>query len=255
MACTSLHNSLRQLVRDAGRSREIPSFLVPAFSQRWHARHNATLVEAAPQSRIGRSPITIPPEVSLRFYDLPKTNSRSRNPDTASTVLEVTGPLGKMTVPLPPYLRTELDEDANKINLNVNDASERHQRSMWGTMRALIQNTISGVSEGHLCIIRMVGVGYRATIEETAITKTPAYPGQKFVNLKLGYAHPIEMPIPQGVKASVPQPTRILLEGCDKQVIKQFAAEIRVWRKPEPYKGKGIFVDGETIRLKAKKIK
>ncbi|KAK4940974.1 54S ribosomal protein L6 mitochondrial [Elasticomyces elasticus] len=160
-----------------------------------------------------------------------------------------------MTVPLPPYLRTELDEDANKINLNVNDASERHQRSMWGTMRALIQNTISGVSEGHLCIIRMVGVGYRATIEETAITKTPAYPGQKFVNLKLGYAHPIEMPIPQGVKASVPQPTRILLEGCDKQVIKQFAAEIRVWRKPEPYKGKGIFVDGETIRLKAKKIK
>lgn len=94
MACTNLYNPLRQLVRDAGRSREIPSFLVPAISQRWHTRHNATLAAPAPQSRIGRSPITIPPEVSLRFYDLPKSNSRSRNPDTAITALEVTGPLG-----------------------------------------------------------------------------------------------------------------------------------------------------------------
>lgn len=179
-----------------------------------------------------------------------------------------------MTVPLPPYLKTEHDEVSKKMNVNVADAAEAHQRAMWGgflllyyvkgleadtmqtgTMRALIQNTISGVSEGHLCILRLVGVGYRATIEDTALTKTPEYPGQKFVNLKLGYAHPVEMPVPMGVKASVPQPTRILLEGCDKQAVKQFAAEIRQWRKPEPYKGKGIFVNDETIRLKAKKIK
>jgi large subunit ribosomal protein L6 len=177
-------------------------------------------------------------------------------------------------VPLPPYLKTEHDEVTKKINVEVNDSSQTHQRAMWGmfkhlwvrkttklipatvgTMRSLIHNSVSGVSEGHLCILRLVGVGYRATIEDTAITKTPAYPGQKFVNLKLGYAHPVEMPVPKGVKASVPQPTRILLEGCDKQVIKQFAAEIREWRKPEPYKGKGIFVNDETIRLKAKKIK
>jgi len=122
-------------------------------------------------------------------------------------------------------------------------------------MRAMVQNSISGVSEGHVCILRLVGVGYRATVEDTAVTQTPQYPGQKFVNLKLGYAHPIEMPVPMGVKASMPQPTRILLEGCDKQVVSQFAAEIRRWRKPEPYKGKGIFVNDETIRLKAKKIK
>jgi large subunit ribosomal protein L6 len=122
-------------------------------------------------------------------------------------------------------------------------------------MRAHFQNTISGVSEGHICILRLVGVGYRATVEDTATTKQPAYPGQKFVILKLGYAHPIEMPIPKGVKATVPQPTRILLEGADKQVVSQFAAELREWRKPEPYKGKGIFVNNETIRLKAKKIK
>ena len=122
-------------------------------------------------------------------------------------------------------------------------------------MRAHLQNHISGVSEGHVCILRLVGVGYRATIESSAITKQSEYPGQQFVSLKLGFAHPIEMSVPQGVKASTPQPTRILLEGCDKQVVTQFAAEIREWRKPEPYKGKGIFVNDETIRLKAKKIK
>jgi large subunit ribosomal protein L6 len=122
-------------------------------------------------------------------------------------------------------------------------------------MRTLIQNSVAGVSEGHVCILRLVGVGYRATIETTAITKKPEYPGQKFVNLKLGFAHPVEMPVPLGVTASVPQPTRILLEGCDKQVVTQFAAEIRRWRKPEPYKGKGIFVNDETIKLKGKKAK
>jgi large subunit ribosomal protein L6 len=122
-------------------------------------------------------------------------------------------------------------------------------------MRAHMQNYILGVSEGHSCVLRLVGVGYRATIENTAITKQPEYPGQQFVSLKLGYAHPIEMPIPVGVKVSIPQPTRILLEGCEKQVVAQFAAEIREWRKPEPYKGKGIFVNNETIKLKAKKIK
>lgn len=101
----------------------------------------------------------------------------------------------------------------------------------------------------------MVGVGYRATVESSASTVQPTYPGQKFISLKVGYSHPIELGIPKGVTATVPQPTRILLEGPEKEVMKQFAAEIRQWRVPEPYKGKGIFVGDETIRLKAKKIK
>lgn len=122
-------------------------------------------------------------------------------------------------------------------------------------MRAHLQNCILGVSEGHICILSLVGVGYRATIESTAITVQAQYPGQQFVSLKAGYSHPIELGIPQGVKASTPQPTRILLQGSDKQVVTQFAAEIREWRKPEPYKGKGIFVNGETVKLKAKKIR
>lgn len=124
-----------------------------------------------------------------------------------------------------------------------------------GTTRALIQNQILGVSEGHSTILRLVGVGYRATVEDKAVTKQPEYPGQKFVSLKVGYSHPIELGVPEGVKASTPQPTRILLESCEKDTMKRFAAEIREWRKPEPYKGKGIFIDGETIKLKAKKIK
>ena len=118
-----------------------------------------------------------------------------------------------------------------------------------------MQNHILGVSEGHAAILRLVGVGYRATVEKNAQTKQPEYPGQEFVSLKVGYSHPIELGVPEGVKASCPQPTRILLEGIEKEVVKQFAAEIRAWRVPEPYKGKGIFVNEETIRLKAKKIK
>merc|ERR1711964_255681 len=86
-------------------------------------------------------------------------------------------------------------------------------------------------------------------------TVEPEFEGQQFVALKVGYSHPIELPVPKGVKASTPQPTRILLEGCEKEVVLQFATKIRMWRKPEPYKGKGIFVNGETIKLKAKKIK
>lgn len=128
-------------------------------------------------------------------------------------------------------------------------------KCMAGMIRAYLQNHVLGVSEGHTAILRLVGVGYRATVENTAVTKKPEYEGQKFVSLKVGYSHPIELGVPMGVKASCPQPTRILLEGPEKEVVKQFAAKIREWRKPEPYKGKGIFVNDETIRLKSKKIK
>ena len=111
------------------------------------------------------------------------------------------------------------------------------------------------MSEGHTAILRFVGVGYRALLEPTAKTKQPEYEGQQFVILKLGYAHPVELGVPKNVKVTIPQPTRMLLESADRHAVTQFAAEIRAWKRPEPYKGKGIFVNGETIRLKAKKIK
>ncbi|KAL9127274.1 MAG: hypothetical protein Q9217_003809 [Psora testacea] len=163
------------------------------------------------------------------------------------------------------------DRDTKKVSLSILDREERKQREMWGmrgrpfpstpsnhnlgTTRAYLNNHILGVSEGHTAILRLVGVGYRATIEPSAVSVQPEYPGQQFVSLKVGYSHPIELGVPLGMKASTPQPTRILLEGIEKEVVNQFAAKIRKWRVPEPYKGKGIFVNGETIRLKAKKIK
>ena len=122
-------------------------------------------------------------------------------------------------------------------------------------MRGHIANHIVGVSEGHAATLRMVGVGYRATLEDSATTAYSQYKGQKFVNLKVGFTHPVELGVPKGMTASIPQPTRILLEGTVKQVVNEFAAKIRAWRRPEPYKGKGIFVNGETIKLKPKRIK
>ena len=179
--------------------------------------------------------------------------------------------VGKLSLEMAPYLTFEHNESTRKASIKVQDRNERKQREMWGayaplrtnpklltftgTTRAYLNNYVMGVSEGHTAILRLVGVGYRATVEPSAVTVQPEYPGQHFVSLKVGYSHPIELGIPPGVKASTPQPTRILLEGVDKEVVNQFAAKIRKWRKPEPYKGKGIFVNGETIKLKAKKIK
>lgn len=178
---------------------------------------------------------------------------RARSPP--KELLEVEGPLGKVSMLLSRAVTVEQDLQARRAVVKIEDPSVRKQREMWGTTRAYLQNHVIGVSEGHIAILSLIGVGYRATVEDTAETVPPEYPGQQFVNLKLGYSHPIELGVPKGVKASTPQPTRILLEGVEREVIYQFAAKIRMWRKPEPYKGKGIFVDGETIKLKAKKIK
>ena len=253
MSCTGLRPSFQRLLRDASKTQAVPGFLVPAISLSQQRQFSTSQSRT---SRVGNDPITIPPEVSLRFFDLPKTNARSRKVDTPATAIEVKGPLGELTLPIPPYVYTKLEDDGTKITLSVGDPEVKHQRAMWGTMRAHMQNTVAGVSEGHICILRLVGVGYRAEITEKPVTKLqPEYEGQKYVFLKLGFAHPVELGIPKGVTATTPQPTRILLEGCERQVVTQFAAEIRKWRKPEPYKGKGIFVNDETIRLKAKKIK
>ena len=122
-------------------------------------------------------------------------------------------------------------------------------------MRAHIANHVTGVSEGHTATLQMIGVGYRATLEPSAVSVRKEYGGQQFVNLKVGFTHPVELGVPKGMKASIPQPTKILLEGTVKEVVNEFAAKIRQWRRPEPYKGKGIFVNGETIKLKPKRIK
>ncbi|KAI9657843.1 MAG: hypothetical protein M1831_004079 [Alyxoria varia] len=214
-------------------------------------------------SHIGRAALTIPPDVDLRLLSLPaqsKEASRNRAVPTVrnrSTVpaVQVKGPLGELSMELPAFIKVDYNSNTRKASVGIEDRKEKVQRAMWGTTRAYLQNHVTGVSEGHICILRLVGVGYRAVIEPKATTVASKYDGQQFVSLKVGYSHPIELGVPFGVKASTPQPTRILLEGIEKEVVKQFAAKIRKWRVPEPYKGKGIFVDDETIKLKAKKIK
>lgn len=98
-----------------------------------------------------------------------------------------------------------------------------------------------------------MGVGYRASVEERGAKET--YPGQKFLCLKLGFTHPVEVGIPRGVTVTTPSLTRILLEGPDREALMSFAGVVRKWRPPEPYKGKGVFINDQTIKLKQKKIK
>ncbi|KAL2822839.1 ribosomal protein L6, alpha-beta domain-containing protein [Aspergillus cavernicola] len=243
---------IRQLARISLVQRA-PTPLTPGLFRSQQTQCFSTTPRA--QSRVGAASISVPPEVSLKFIDLPQTTVRGNAKDLPKVSIEVSGPLGQLTLKVPSFVNVAHDEALRKATLSIEDSALAHQRAMWGTTRAHLQNYILGVSEGHICILSLVGVGYRASVEATATTVEPEYPGQKFVSLKVGYSHPIELGVPEGVKASTPQPTRILLEGNEKQVVTQFAAEIREWRRPEPYKGKGIFVNGETIKMKAKKIR
>ncbi|OLL23100.1 54S ribosomal protein L6, mitochondrial [Neolecta irregularis DAH-3] len=182
-------------------------------------------------SHIGSTAITIPPYVE---FSLPNSPHRS---------VSIEGPLGIMKVPIPHYMT--VTKNGDKAILSVQNPSIKMQRQMWGTTRALIANHITGVTEGHVVVIKLVGIGYRASIERNG----------KVVSLRIGFSNPIEEPIPPGVKTTCSQPTRIVLEGPNKNAVTQFAATLRKWRPPEPYKGKGIFVGQETIKLKDVKKK
>jgi large subunit ribosomal protein L6 len=139
----------------------------------------------------------------------------------------------------------QVDGEDSELSVNVVDPTIKEQRSMWGTTRALINNIIIGVTEGYKVPIRLVGVGYRATLEDN----------DRKLSLKLGYSHPVEMILPEGVTCSIPQPNRLVLQGSDLQEVKELAAKIQRWRKPEPYNQKGIFIGDETIKKKEGKKK
>merc|ERR1712225_175727 len=224
MLSTARSKGLERVITSAP-SASIPAFLLPAFPT-VSTRSFSSSVNRP--SQIGRAPLSIPPEVNFTILPPPVRKNGRASPIAARPTVQIEGPLGKMSLTIPNFVNIEHDTAVRKAYVTIEDREVKKQREMWGTTRAYLQNHILGVSEGHTAILRLVGVGYRA---------------------------PIELPVPKGVKASTPQPTRILLEGCEKEVVLQFAAKIRMWRKPEPYKGKGIFVNGETIKLKAKKIK
>ncbi|KAI0876721.1 54S ribosomal protein L6 [Hypoxylon argillaceum] len=234
----------------SGTAITLPCFLVPAFQASPRRQFSKT---SSASSKLGRTPISIPPGVEITIGDPRAKKDPTSYLRVAKRTVTVSGPLGKLDLEIPPFLTIHHDQAAGKALLSIQNQELKQQKEMWGTTWAYLSCYIMGVSEGHTAILRLVGVGYRASVEERP--KKAQYPGQKFVCLKLGFTHAVEEPVPLGMKASTPQPTRILLEGIDREQVMTFAAQIRKWRRPEPYKGKGIFVNDETIKLKQKKIK
>ena len=171
-------------------------------------------------SRIGRQPITIPSgvEVSIAGQDV-----------------KVKGPKGELTH----TFRNEvtITQDGDTLLLDRVDDS-RQARSFHGLSRTLLNNMVMGVSNGFSKKLEIVGVGYRAALKDNNL------------EMQLGYSHPVIIQAPEGISFEVPAPTQIIVSGIDKQQVGQIAADIRSWRKPEPYKGKGVRYEGEKIRRK-----
>ncbi|KAK8097621.1 mitochondrial 54S ribosomal protein uL6m [Apiospora kogelbergensis] len=266
MLAPSRGRVLEKALNGSKSSTALPSFLVPAFQSPSSSSSSAPQQKPSPPacrrafsstaakpSKLGRTPISIPPGVELSVGEPFVKKDLTTYLRVPIRNVTVTGPLGALQLQIPPYLTIAQDTEARKAVLSINDTTQKQQMEMWGTTWSYLQRHIMGVSEGHTAILRLVGVGYRASVEERPAKA--AYPGQKFVCLKLGFTHPVEEGVPEGMKASTPQPTRILLEGINREEVMTFAARLRKWRRPEPYKGKGIFVNEETIKLKQKKIK
>ena len=175
-------------------------------------------------SRIGKAPITVPSGVEVRI-------------DGSSVTVK--GPKGELTRELPEQITVSQDEGVLTVE-RVND--ERKSRALHGLVRSLLANMVTGVSEGFRKELDIVGVGYRAAAK-----------GSSELELSLGFSHPVLVKAPEGIEFNVPQPTRIEVLGIDKQLVGQVAADIRAWRKPEPYKGKGIRYVDEYVRRKAGK--
>jgi large subunit ribosomal protein L6 len=176
-------------------------------------------------SRIGKKPVAIPAGVTASMAD--------------GTLL-VKGPKGELTMPTSDLLSYEIRDGA----LSVTPANKsREARAFWGMQRTLVQNLITGVTEGFTKVLEITGVGYRANSQGTNL------------KLQLGYSHDVDFAIPEGIEIKTPDNTTIEISGIDRQKVGQVAAEIRRWRKPEPYKGKGIKYRGEYIFRKEGKKK
>jgi large subunit ribosomal protein L6 len=176
-------------------------------------------------SRVGSSPVVLPDKVEVSL---------------SHSEISVKGPLGVLSRKLTSNVSVKKIE--NRLELTVNDNSNQ-ANAMSGTMRALIANMVTGVTKGFEKKLTLVGVGYRAQAQ-----------GDK-INLTLGYSHPVVHQLPKGVKAETPTQTEILIKGADKQQVGQVAAEVRAYRSPEPYKGKGVRYFDEKIVLKETKKK
>ncbi|MCF8709163.1 50S ribosomal protein L6 [Rhizorhapis sp. SPR117] len=176
-------------------------------------------------SRIGKKPVAIPSGVTATIE---------------GGLLSVKGPKGTLVLPLADEVTYAVEEGA--ISVKPANASKR-ARAYWGMQRTLVQNLVTGVTEGFTKVLEINGVGYRANSQG------------RNLKLQLGYSHDVDFAIPEGIEIKTPDNTTVEITGNDKQQVGQVAAEIRRWRKPEPYKGKGIKYRGEFIFRKEGKKK
>jgi large subunit ribosomal protein L6 len=176
-------------------------------------------------SRVGKNPVSIPQGVTV---------------DVAGGVATVKGKLGTLKLPITKEVDVSV-QDGKVLVKPVNETNE--SRVMWGTTRANLRNMVEGVSKGYSRALEINGVGYRAAVQG------------KNLQLQMGYSHDVVYPIPEGITIKCEKPTAVLISGFDKQKVGQVAAEIRAVRPPEPYKGKGIKYDTETILRKEGKKK
>ena len=175
-------------------------------------------------SRIGKAPITVPSGVEVQIQ---------------GRQVAVKGPKGELDIEVPVDITVR--QDGEEILVERSD-DERRNRALHGLTRSLVNNMVVGVSEGFSKELQIVGVGYRAAAK-----------GSNALELQLGFSHPVNVEAPAGITFDVPEPTRIIVAGIDKQVVGQGAADIRSYRKPEPYKGKGVRYLGEHVARKAGK--
>lgn len=174
-------------------------------------------------SRIGKKPITVPSGVKVALE---------------KNVFKANGPQGTLELAVRPEVQVKIENSV--VNVLADDG-HKEGKALHGLTRTLIANMVKGVSEGFQKKLEIVGVGYKADVQGS------------MVNLALGYSHPVKYELPKGISASVEKQTLITIKGADKQVVGQVAADIRAFRKPEPYKGKGIKYADEVIRRKAGK--
>jgi len=176
-------------------------------------------------SRIGKRPVAIPGGVTAEI---------------ANGTLTVKGPKGTLSLTLADEVTYAIEDGAISVQ-PANDT--KRARSFWGMQRTLVGNLVTGVTEGYTKVLEITGVGYRANAQG------------RNLKLQLGYSHDVDFAVPEGIEVKTPDNTTVEISGIDKQKVGQVAAEIRRWRKPEPYKGKGIKYRGEYIFRKEGKKK
>lgn len=173
-------------------------------------------------SRIGRIPVTVLDGVKV---------------SVANRAVQVEGPQGKLTFPLPSGIEVAVEDGGKSVQVNA-VATTRQTRALHGLTRAVINNMVIGVKQGYEKKLELQGVGYVCSLQ-----------GNK-LNLRVGFANELKREVPAGLVVTCPDQTHINIKGCDKQLVGQFAAQIRSLRKPEPYKGKGIRYVGEVVKIK-----